>query len=113
MDLSLQIKTILYSEINNIQEQNIQLRLAKRKSQEVIDEVICACYQKIASIQNNKEESLGVFAEFFALSAYLFLDTKSEKGDAKQHRNRCSHSRSKNTKGKTTRLVDHVFSKNI
>ena len=63
MDTNSPVKDILYQEITNISEDNIQLEISKNNSSKIISQIISKCSPKIQKISTSIDEDLGNFAE--------------------------------------------------
>ncbi len=63
MDTDSPVKDILYQEITNISEDNIQLEISKNNSSKIISQIISKCSPKIQKISTSIDEDLGNFAE--------------------------------------------------
>ncbi len=57
------VKDILYEELNNISEKNIQLEISKNNSPKIIQEIITNCKSKILHLHGDRDENYGILAE--------------------------------------------------
>lgn len=69
MDTDSPVKDILYQELENITEKQIQLEISKNNSSKIISKIISKCLPKIQNISQNIDEDVGIFAE--SLMHYL------------------------------------------
>ncbi len=69
MDTDSPVKDILYQELENISEKQIQLEISKNNSSKIISDIISKCLPKIQNITQNIDEDVGIFAE--SLMHYL------------------------------------------